>query len=239
MSGKVVWKDASPGARILSGQWASPAYAVVDGVAQVCFPGGDGWLYAFDALKGTLLWKLNGKAHETPKPDGKPGTPNHFVATPVYAGHLLIVGVGADEDSGSHPGGLRAIDARKRGDLTADGAVWALLGEQFGGTISSVAVHDGLVYAVELSGILHCLELAGGKPVWKHDLLAVVWGSPLVADGRVYLRTSDGELVVFAAGREKKHLGTSSFPDLAHGTATPANGLLYVAGKTRLYALGK
>jgi outer membrane protein assembly factor BamB len=238
-TGKVVWKDASPGPRLLSGQWGSPAYGVVDGVPQVCYPGGDGWVYAFDPLTGQLLWKLNGKAHETPKPDGKPGTPYHFVASPVYAGHRVLIALGADEDSGTHQGGLRAIDARRRGDLTTSGVLWSVLGEAFSGTISQATVHDGLVYAPELSGNLNCFELETGKRVWQHDLLANVWGSPVVADGRLYLRNGDGEVVTMALGREKKVLGASGLPDLAHGTVTPANGVLYVAGKTKLWALAK
>ena len=238
-TGKVVWKDASPGVKILSGQWASPAYGVVDGVPQVCFPGGDGWVYAFDALKGTLLWKLNGKAHETPKPDGKPGTPYHFIATPVYAGHRLILGIGAEEEAGSFPGGLRCIDARKRGDLTKDGVLWSLLGEEFGGTISTAAVQDGLVYIPEMMGVVNCIDLETGKRLWKKDLLSGIWGSILVADGRLYVQTGDGEVWTFATGRAEKSLGKSGFPDLYHGTPTPANGVLYVAGRTKLYALGK
>ena len=45
-TGKVVWQDNSPGEGILHGQWASAGLAVVDGVQQAIFPGGDGWLYA-------------------------------------------------------------------------------------------------------------------------------------------------------------------------------------------------
>ena len=238
-TGKIVWKDASPGAHILTGQWSSPAYAVVDGLPQVCFPGGDGWIYAFDALKGTPLWKVNGKAHEKPKADGKPGTPLQVVAAPVYAGHRLIIGIGEEDSQGNHPGALRCIDARKRGDLTADGVIWAVLGEDFGGTISAVTVHDGLVYAVDMAGLLSCLELDTGKRIWKYDLLSAVWGTPTVVEGRIYLRNGDGEVVVFAAGREFKALGKGTFPDLSHGSVIPANGRLYIAGQTKLYAVGK
>ena len=46
-TGEVVWSDASPGENILEGQWASPASAVLGGVPQAIFGGGDGWLYSF------------------------------------------------------------------------------------------------------------------------------------------------------------------------------------------------
>ena len=42
--GKVLWSDASPGANVLHGQWSSPGYAEVDGIPQVFFGGGDGWI---------------------------------------------------------------------------------------------------------------------------------------------------------------------------------------------------
>ena len=45
-----------------------------------------------------------------------------------------------------------------------------------------------------------------GKPYWTHDLLAAVWGSPFVVDGKVYLGDEDGDVVVMQHGKEKKVL---------------------------------
>src|SRR5436190_943430 len=64
-TGKVLWTDNSPGANILHGQWSSPAIGIFDGVTQVLFAGGDGWLYSFRADAGTnghpeFLWKFDG-----------------------------------------------------------------------------------------------------------------------------------------------------------------------------------
>ncbi|MFM9091775.1 MAG: PQQ-binding-like beta-propeller repeat protein, partial [Verrucomicrobiota bacterium] len=105
-TGRVVWQDASPGGRILTGQWGSPSHGVVDGVAQVLFPGGDGWLYAFAPADGRLLCKFNCKAHEQASPDGEPDTTFSLVAAPVFAGHRVLVAVGEPE-AGSGPGALR------------------------------------------------------------------------------------------------------------------------------------
>ena len=51
-TGKLVWADNSPGHNILHGQWSSPAFAVLGGVPQAIFPGGDGWVYSFLAAAG-------------------------------------------------------------------------------------------------------------------------------------------------------------------------------------------
>jgi outer membrane protein assembly factor BamB len=234
---QVLWKDASPGSHILEAQWASPGFGTVDGVAQVCFPGGDGWVYAFEPASGKLLWKFDGKRREERKPEGKHDNHNNYVSTPVYAGHRVIIGMGIDTDTTGAPGALYVLDARKRGDITEGGVLWSVVGKDYGKTISTAAVKDGLLYAAELAGYLHCFELETGKPVWKHDFLSTVWGSPMVADGKIYVQTGDGEVVVLQEGRVLKVVATNSLPKLGHGTVVPANGVLFVTGESTLYAL--
>jgi outer membrane protein assembly factor BamB len=236
-SGKLVWQNNAPGDKILSSEWGSPAYGIVEGQPQVVFPGGDAWLYAFEPATGKPLWKFNCKSHEKIGTDGTPETRNTLVATPVFAGNSVIASLGIDTDTNG-PGCLRAVDARKKGDVTKDGEVWRFSGDAFGVSISSVAVHDGLVYATELGGFVNCIELATGKRLWRQDLLANIWGSPLVADGKVYVRTGDGDVVTFKAGREAKLISRNDkLPGLSQGNVVPSNGVLYIAGSSKLWAV--
>ena len=238
-TGKVVWQDNSPGEKILLGQWGSPAYGVVDGREQVLFPGGDGWLYSFDPPSGKLLWKFNCKAHEKVDKEGKPETPNQLVATPVVVGHRVIIATGIETDT-TGPGCIRAIDARKNGDVTATAELWKISGDAFGASISTVAVHEGLVYAIQQIGFIDCIDLETGKRLWQHDMLSTSWGSPLVADGKVYVRNGDGEVVVMKAGREKKLLAKNGgLPNVENGSVVAANGVLYIAGNKKLYAVAE
>jgi hypothetical protein len=241
-TGQVVWQDSSPGDRILWGQWGSPAYGVVEGRPQVAFPGGDGWLYAFEPARGKLLWKFNCKAHEKPCPDGQPGTFNQLVATPVYSGHRVLIAVG-DPEASPDQGCLRAIDARQQGDVTNSAELWKVAGDDFWTSLSTVAVHEDLVYATDINSYVNCFDLATGKRLWREDLLSSIWGSPLVADGKVYVQTGDGEVVVFQAGREKKKLATNNVvpkgaaDQFGHGTLVAANGTLFLKGERKLYAI--
>ncbi len=238
-TGKVAWKDSSPGANLFAGGWGSPSYGVVEGRAQVVFPGGDGWVYSFDPPTGKLLWKFNCKAHEKLDAEGKPETPNQLLAAPVIAGHRVIIATGIDTDING-AGCIRAIDARKSGDVTASAELWRLANEEFATSIATVAVHDGLVYACELQGYVNCIDLETGKRLWKHDALSLTWGSPLVADGKVYVRTGDEELLVLQAGREKKLLAKNTgLPSVGCGGVVAANGVLYLAGSKKLYAVAE
>ena len=71
-------------------------------------------------------------------------------------------------------------------------------------SVSTVAIHDGLVYAAELAGYLNCLDAQTGKKLWEYDLKASTWSSPYYVDGKVYMGTDDGTLYVFRHGKERK-----------------------------------
>jgi outer membrane protein assembly factor BamB len=230
-TGKVVWQDHSPGEAILHGQWSSAALATIDGVAQVFFPGGDGWLYGFDARTGRQIWKFD----MNPRDAVWPKTRNYGVSTPVFSGGRVYMGVGQDPDHPNGIGHMYAIDPAGRGDITEAGRAWQYDG--ISRTMSTAAVADGLVYIADLKGILHCLDARSGKPYWTFDMMAPVWGSPLVADGKVYLGDQDGDVAVLRAGTEMKKISEIDMANAVYSTPVPANGVLYVMTRSELYAI--
>jgi len=236
LTGQVVWADNSPGEAIREGQWSSPAWGVVRSQTQVVFPGGDGWLYAFEPTRGKPLWKFDSTPRAAQSKFG--AGLNHPVATPVCCDDKVFVAVGQNPESGKGPGGLWAIDATRTGDITRSGVVWEYGGKDFGRSISTVAVCDGLLYAAELRGYLHCLEARTGKVLWRHDLGAPAWSSPLVADGKVYIPNEDGDVWVLEHARQAKVLKKNAMNESVHSTVTAANGTLFIATQTRLYAVG-
>src|SRR4051812_47577214 len=121
---KVLWTDRSPGLNILHGQWSSPAYAVLGGVPQVMFGGGDGWLYSFDPAgdgKGNskMLWKFDCNPKTSHYALNK-ATRNHIIGTPVVYDGRVYVAVGEDPEHGEGTGHLWCIDPTKRGDVSPE-----------------------------------------------------------------------------------------------------------------------
>jgi len=231
LTGKVVWQDGSPGDRILHGQWSSPSLGEANGVMQAVFPGGDGWLYAFNARTGAPLWRFD----LNPKDSVWPKTRNSALSTPVFQGGRIYMAVGQDPENGEGVGHLYCIDASKSGDITEAGRVWHY--DKIRRSISTVAVAGGLVYAADFSGFLHCLDAATGAPQWTFDMLAAVWGSPLVADGKVYLGDEDGDVVVLEAGKALKKLAETNMGSAVYSTPVAANGALYIMNASRLFSI--
>jgi outer membrane protein assembly factor BamB len=230
-TGKVVWQDNSPGKSILRGQWSSPALGLVDGVEQAFFAGGDGWLYGFNARTGEKLWKFD----LNPKDAVWPKTRNYGVSTPVFSDGKIFMSVGQDPDSGNGIGHTYCIDPTKRGDITESGRVWQY--DNIGRSISTAAVADGLVYIPDFKGVLHCLDAKTGKPMWTYDMKAPVWGSPMAADGKVYLGDQDGDVAVLKAGSELNKISEIDMGNTVYSTPVPANGVLYIMTPTDLYAV--
>jgi outer membrane protein assembly factor BamB len=127
-TGKVYWTDNSPGRNILHGQWSSPTVAVIGGVPQVLFGGGDGWLYSFKADKGQdgkpeLLWKFDINPKDSILELGGRGTRNDIISTPVVYEDKVYFATGQDPEHGEGVGILWCIDPTKRGDISEKLAV--------------------------------------------------------------------------------------------------------------------
>ena len=232
-TGEIVWEDRSPGRNILHGQWSSPAYGAAGGKNQVVFAGGDGWLYSFVPETGDLIWKFDTNPKESEWKQGR-GDRNNLIATPVMLDGKVYIAVGQDPEHGEGVGHLWAVDASGSGDVTESHVVWH---HPFRRTISTVAIHDGIVYAANFSGFFHALDLESGELLWEHDMLAAVWGSPYVVDGKVMIGDEDGDLSVLRAGREMEVLSETNFGNVIYSTPIAANGALFIMTRSHLYAI--
>ncbi len=239
-TGELVWESNLPGDRVLHGQWSNPSYGVIQGKPQVIFPGGDGWLYSFVPETGELIWKFDCNPKDSVWKLGGAGTRNNIIASPVIWEDKVYIGVGQDPEHGEAPGHLWAINAAgAQGDITDKAVVWHRHGEEFHRTISTVAIHDGLLYAADLSGYLYCLDARTGAHHWTYNAYAAVWGSPLVADGKIYLGDEDGDVAVLKEGKELKVLSETNMGSAVYTTPIAHDGVLYVASRSELFAIKK
>ena len=243
--------DAHIGPRIFHGQWSSPSTGVVNGRQLVFFGGGDGFLYAFDKtpvpagdtsfLKKVWWYDCNPPEHKV-DPSGKPykypaaDGPSEVNATPVFYKNRIYVAVGQDPEHGEGVGNLTCIDATQTGDVTKIAKIWSF--DKIHRSLSTVSIDPdtGLLFVGDFSGFIHCLDAETGQLYWTHDMKAHVWGSTLVADGKVYVGDEDGDLVVFAATKEKKLISTTNLGAAIYSTPIVANGGIYVGTQTHLFS---
>jgi len=263
-TGRLLASDAEGlGRRMWHCLWSPPSMGTVAGRRLVFFGGGDGVCYAFEALAEVpkepvrlkKVWQYDcvppayrlrdgkpipyyegdkRKKYSTNKDDGTYVGPSQIIGTPVFHEGRVYVAIGQDPAHGRGRGLLHCIDASRTGDVTATAAVWTY--DAIERSLSSVAIADGLLYAVDLPGRVHCLDVRTGKPLWVYEMNAETWGTPLVADGKVFLGTKK-HLAVLAAGREMKELARVRLGAPSYGTPVAANGTLFVASERYLWAV--
>jgi outer membrane protein assembly factor BamB len=240
-TGKLAWEHNPVGERILHGQWSSPAVAKVGDTVQVALGQGDGWVRGYEAKTGKLLWEFD----LNPKDSVWQTTRNEVISTPIFHENVVYIANGQDPEHGEGPGHLYAIDATKRGDISPvlkdkaknpnSGQLWHY--DKIRRSISTGALHNGILYYPDFSGFLHAIDIRTGKPHWTHDMFAAIWGSPMVIDGKVYLGDEDGDVAVVEAGPKFKLIAENNMGSSVYSTAVPANGALFLVNRNQLFAI--
>lgn len=116
--------------------------------------------------------------------------------------------------------------------------------EEMHRTIGTVAIKDDLLYISDYSGLVHCLDAKGtedGKPIvhFTFDMLSLSWGSPLIADGRVFIGDEEGDVSVFELGAENSEPIEEIFMGSSvYSTPVAANGSIYISTKDKLFCIG-
>jgi len=251
-TGELVGEEASQvSERVLHASWSSPAYGDINGTPLIIWGGGDGICYGFEPkpVVGSEgyeilneVFRYDANPPEYRMKGGKPikyatyPGPSEIISTVVVHDNKAFALIGQDPEHGDGVGMLSAIDASMKGDITGK-AIWTY--KDIGRTVSTPSIYNGMIFVAEYDGDIHCLDLDTGKVNWVHATDSRIWGSTLVADGKVYLPNEDGQLVVLAATKEKEELATVEFFTPIYSSPVVAKDVLYVATQTHLYALKK
>jgi outer membrane protein assembly factor BamB len=230
--------------------WASPSMGKVNGRDRIFFCGGNGIVYGFEplesraaavscaALKKVFEFDFDPAA---PKSEvhkfnsNRQQGPSNLYGMPVFHDGRLFVAGGGDIWWGKNEAWLKCIDAKGTGDSTTNALIWSYPLEKH--VLATPAVSDGLVFIADCGRTFHCVDARTGKLQWTHEIKGEVWASAYVADGKVYIGTRSGNFYVFAASRTKKLLFEKDLGNPISATTTAANGVLYLATMTELFAI--
>ena len=236
---------------IFHSTWAAPASATVNGRKLIFFNAGNGMVYAFEALPPGLapepgprflkkVWQFDFDP-SAPKTNvhrfnsNRRESPSNFFGMPIFHENRIYSAGGGDIWWGKNEAWLKCIDAAGSGDVTGTAQVWSYVLEKH--VLATPTVANGLVFIGDVGRTFHCVDAKTGQGVWRHEVKGEIWASALVADGKAYVGTRGGSFYVFEVGREKKLLSEVELGQPISGTATAANGVVYVATMNQLYAI--
>ena len=156
--------------------------------------------------------------------DGKPVTPRRATAVDKSAGEVV------------KPNPASAAVWHYRGeDANGDGKFD--FEETMHRTLGMVAVKDDVLVIADLAGLFHCLDAKTGKVHWTYDMLAAMWGSPLIADKKIFIGDEDGDMAVFELSKKMNLLAENDMGSSVYSGPVAVDDVLYISTRSQLIAV--
>ena len=219
-TGKTVWHtDRSTDFGDLDGDfrkaYSTPIAISVAGRQQLISPGANATM-AYDPTTGKEIWNVRYKGFSN-------------TCRPLFDQELvyLTTGFGKNEIWAVRPDG--------RGDVTDSHVVWR--SRQGVPKKPSPVLVDGLIYMIEDSGILTCLEAKTGETIWRERIGGEFSASPVVADGRIYVCDQQGTTTAFKPGREYRRLAANRLDAGCMASPAVVGKAIYLRTETHLYRI--
>ena len=223
-TGKTLWRVERPTqARFESPDaYTTPALLRYGTTMEIVITGGD-VVTGHDPATGKELWRANGL---NPDNDGS----NRIVASPVVQGDLIVA------PSRERP--MLVLKAGGRGDITRSHVLWSF---NNGPDVPTPVTDGTYLYVINDRGIMWCLDPKTGKEIYGRQRLpsATYSGSPVLADGKIYITNEDGMTVVVKAGPAFEILAHNDFDDYTLSSPAISEGQIFIRTAKHLYCIGK
>ena len=206
--------------------YSTPALAVLDGQAAVVFGSSDGSVWNFQPRTGKPVWnfKLSRRG---------------LNVAPLVDGDTVYISQAEENLDNTTMGSVTAFKGTGSGDITATNAIWQRK-NVMDGRAMPVILGDR-VYFVDDGAKIYAFDKATGAPVGKPTKLlgTIVRGSPLVADGRLFVCSTSGWHVLEPTKDGLKFVHRMRLADEDEVTASPIawQGKVYLTTSSRLYCL--
>ena len=223
-TGKEIWRTP----RNDVPTWGTPTIHHVQGQTQIIV---NGFRHAgaYDFKTGKEIWRL-GKNGDIPVP------------TPVVSGGLIYI---TNAHGPQSP--VYAIKETATGDITPQGdatsndhVVWSV--PRGGGYMCTPLVYRGLTYVVTYNGVLTAYDARTGARKYQERLLedtsSAFTSSPVANDGKVYIASEDGQVIVLKAGDVFERIATNDMGASVLATPAISEGRLLVRTQDQLIAFG-
>jgi outer membrane protein assembly factor BamB len=136
---------------------------------------------------------------------------------------------------------LTAVRLKGRGDVSNTHVLWQT--SRAVPTVSSPICVSDILFYVRDGGIFTAMDARSGKVIKEGRLEGGAdkfYSSPVAADGKIYIATEQGKLVVIRAAPDWQVLSVHDFKEEIYATpAIAADGRIYVRTSQALYCFGQ
>ncbi len=230
-TGELIW-TSTPGGRPLDTTYSTPVVANINGQQLIIGGNADGGIYAMKQNTGEMVWgfKLSQRGINT----------SVIVSgTEVYASHS------EENIDNTEMGRVVCIDATGTGDTTETHELWRYDAVNVG--YASPTIHDKHIYVVDNSANVHAVNADTGERLWIHNIGKVGKGSPVWADGKLYVPEVNGVFAILQPSegacetlstQEISRAEEDHYVEI-YGSPAIADGRIYFTTEEHLYCIGR
>jgi outer membrane protein assembly factor BamB len=223
-TGKTLWKVERPTSAVRESPdaYTTPGLLRYGNTTEIVISGGD-CVTGHDPATGKELWRANGL-----NPDNNPA--QRIVASPVIYNDVVYA------PARVRP--LLALKAGGRGDISKSHVLWSTPN----GPDVPTPVTDGkYFYVVNDRGIMWCLDAKTGAEIYAQQRIkpGTYSGSPVLADGKIYVTNEDGLTMVVKAGPAFEVLAENALNDYCLSSPAISEGQIFIRTAQHLYCIGK
>ncbi len=208
--------------------YSTPSLANVGGQAALIFGSSDGSVWNLQPRTGKAVWNFRLSRRG-------------LNVAPLVDGETVYISQAEENLDNTTMGSATAFKAAGSGDITATNAIWQRKGVMDGRAMPVVLGER--IYFVDDGAKVYVFDKATGEPVGKPQKLlgTIVRGSPLVADGKLYICSTGGWHVLEPTKDGLKFVNRMRLDEEDEVTASPiaSNGRIYLTTGERLYCLGE
>ena len=228
-TGQTIWVS-SPQVRHYDTNYSSPILTTIDGMRQMIVGGTDGAFYGLKVNTGERVWRL-----EVSK--------RAILNSALVRGTTMFITHGEENMDTTDMGMVAAIDlAGRTGEIPLTALSWKV--HKFMPTFASPVLNGNQLISLDNGAIVAAFDTTNGSKVWERSLGTLQKGSPVLADGKLYVGTENGKVYILrptATGvdvLDEDVLGNPNDPEVIFASPVVAGGRVYVASMDRLYAIG-
>ena len=104
--------------------------------------------------------------------------------------------------------------------------------------IPSMIYDQGLLYNIHEGGIATCMDAKTGDVIWQARVGGQHWASPILAGGKIYFLSEEGETVVIETGRRYKEIARNRLDQRTQASIAVSRGRFYIRTASELWAIG-
>jgi len=210
-SGRLVWQAK----RLVANSWTSPIVASTTTGRQI-ITAADPNVMAYDPNTGKEIWSAECLAGDV-------------APSPIYANGLAFFIEPYSK--------IVAIRTDGKGDVTKTHIAWSQ--DEPGPDICTPVSNGEYIFVLNSDGLALCFNVSDGKKLWEEDIREDFLASPSLVNGKLYLLTTKGTMIIAEPMPKYKELKRCELGEECHASPAFAHGRMYIRTVKNLYCIGE